>query len=264
MSAAKGDTSASRQVRRVFEFQWARWGAEERLFGQTDAEMAARLSGAYTSGALRPQDYEGTLVLDAGCGHGRYVAGFRGLGARVVAMDFGSGVEQVAARHRADAGVQVVMGDVSAPPFAADSFDHVFCFGVLQFTPSPREAFLRLARCVKPGGSLYVWVYPKGSPAWEVSQRAIRAVTTRLPPRLLYALCFVPVPLLSVVPTYSGTSLKSSTWRQCAQVVWDWYSPRYQWHATADEVRGWYAEAGFEPPTLLEVQIGAIGRKRKG
>jgi SAM-dependent methyltransferase/uncharacterized protein YbaR (Trm112 family) len=251
-------------VRRRFEFQWRTWGGEERLFGQTDEDMAHRLVGPYTAGRLQPSTYEGALVLDAGCGHGRYLPGFAGFGAEVVGMDYGDGIEQAAARYGDHPRMHFVQGDVMRPPFRVGAFDIVFSFGVLQFTPSTERAFSRLAALVRPGGYFYTWVYPKGGRLWEWSQSAIRAVTTRLPDRLLYWACFLPVPLLSIAPTYSGTSLANSTWRQCAQVVWDWYSPRYQWHHTREEVRDWHEAAGFGEVTWLDVPIGAIGRKTAG
>lgn len=261
---ASAEARVVSQVRRRFEFQWRMWGSEERLFGQTDEGMAQRLVGSYTSGVLRESDYAGRVVLDAGCGHGRYLRGFAGFGAEVVGMDYGQGIDQAAARLAGDPRIHFVQGDVTRPPFKRHSFDLVFSFGVLQFTPSTSAAFAQLAKLVKPGGWFYTWVYPKGGVAWEWSQSLIRVITTRLPDRLLYWACFLPVPLLSVAPTYSGTSLRNSTWRQCAQVVWDWYSPRYQWHHTPAEVRRWHRDAGFDEVTLLEVQIGAIGRKASG
>ena len=256
------DGRATSQVKRRFEFQWEKWGQEERLFGQTDAAMADRLVGSYTASTIDEHFYPGRLVLDAGCGHGRYLAGFAELGAEVVGMDFGNGVDLAAAHNQDNPTLHLVQGDVTRPPFRSNTFDLVFSFGVLQFTPAPATAFARLARAVKPGGFFYIWVYPRQGWLWETSQRLIRAVTTRLPASLLYCLCFIPVPLLSIVPTYSGTSLRNSSWRQCAQVVWDWYSPRFQWHHTAAEVSAWYEQADFAPPTFLEVKIGAVGRKK--
>lgn len=250
-----------RQVRSRFEFQWQQWGEEARLFGKSLDQMVANLTNERIGSQITAEFYPGKLVLDAGCGHGRYLAAFASLGAEVVGLDIGQGTE-IARRYNAGrTGVHLVQGDILHLPFRPERFDLVFSDGVIHHTPSAADAFRQLAGAVKPGGHLYVWVYPRGGPLWESSQRLLRAITTRLPPRLLYGLCFVPVPLLSIVRTYSGTSLRNSSWRQCAQVVWDWYSPKYQSHHTPEEVQGWYKEAGFQQVELLPILVGAVGHK---
>jgi len=70
-----------------------------------------------------------------------------------------------------------------------------------------------------------------------------------VPEKLLYRLCFISVPLLSIVKTYSGTSLKNSSWREGAQVAYDWYSPEYQ------------SEEGFEDIEVFQVPVGMAGKK---
>ena len=146
-------------------------------------------------------------------------------------------------------------------PFRPKIFDIVFCHGVLPFLPSSERGFQILAKTVRQGGYFRIWVYPRRDPLWERTQDLIRSITTRLPPKLLYYLCFVPVPLLSFVKTYSNTSLRNSTWKQCAQVVWDYYSPPIQWHHTPEEVEGWYHQAGFDDVRFLSIPVSAVGRK---
>ena len=87
-----------------------------------------------------------------------------------------------------------------------------------------------------------------GLPNGYTIQQGLRSITTKLPPKLLLALCYVPVPLLSIpgLGAYSGTSLKNSSWSECAQVVFDFYGPKYQTHHEDEEVIGWFAEEGYE------------------
>jgi 2-polyprenyl-3-methyl-5-hydroxy-6-metoxy-1,4-benzoquinol methylase len=46
-------------------------------------------------------------------------------------------------------------------PFRLGSFDKLFCFGVLQYTPDVRVAFFALPPMLKPGGEMVVDVYKK-------------------------------------------------------------------------------------------------------
>lgn len=251
-----------RAMRRQFERQWAWWGDEHRLYGRTLEDMEVLVRDGYAGPGLDAAWLPGKRVLDAGCGHGAFTRAFGRLGAETYGLELGFGVEKAVDICRDTGSVQLLQGDILKPPFAEGTFDLVFCHGVLPFVPRPEAGFAALARLVKPGGSFRIWVYPRASSLWEATQRSLRSLTSRLPPRLLYYLCFVPVPLLSVVKTYSGTSLRNSSWRQCAQVVWDYYSCSTQWHLSEDDILVWYSRAGFERPQFLDIPLSAVGRKR--
>jgi SAM-dependent methyltransferase len=51
--------------------------------------------------------------------------------------------------------------DVFHMPFAEGWFDKAYCFGVLQHTPDPREAFHAIVRHLKPGGRIASDIYVK-------------------------------------------------------------------------------------------------------
>ncbi len=115
---------------------------------------------------LAAADLAGKDVLDAGCGMGRYLRIAAESPANlVVGLDLSQAV--VAARELTAGlpGVHLLRGDLLRPPFATRSFDVIYSLGVLDHTPSPRAAFLALARLLKPGGRIVVWVYPRERPA---------------------------------------------------------------------------------------------------
>ena len=125
---------------------------------------------------FRPEDLAGMTVLDGGCGMGRYLRIVADAApSRLVGLDLSGAV--IAAREltRDLTGVQVVQGDLLRPPFAPGSFDRIYSLGVLDHTPDPRAAFLVLARLLKPGGRIVIWVYPKEKPRLERIMNAHRA-----------------------------------------------------------------------------------------
>src|SRR3954453_1680912 len=75
------------------------------------------------------------------------------------------------------ASVAIVRGDLLRPPFAPGSFDHIYSIGVLDHTPDPRAALIRLAALLKPGGRIAVWVYGWERPIVERIMDAQRAVS---------------------------------------------------------------------------------------
>ena len=74
-------------------------------------------------------------------------------------------------------------------PFTDNSFDKVFCLGVLQHTPSFNDAIVALIRKAKVGGEVVVDFYPINGWYTKIhSKYILRPVTKRLPPQTLLTL----------------------------------------------------------------------------
>ncbi len=216
----------------------------------------------------------GKVVLDAGCGMGRYLRIAAGSPARlVVGIDLSRAVEAARDVTRGLPRVAIVRGDLLRPPFAAGGFDVIYSLGVLDHTPDPRRAFLELARLLRPGGVIAIWVYPRERRIVEAIMNAQRVVSTRLPLGVLEPLCRIAAPIGGL-----KRRLMASRWRPVERLgvalhlatigvsmhpdpevrvcdTLDWYAPRYLSRHTHAEVAGWFAEAG-----LVEVvDLGAGG-----
>jgi len=200
---------------------------------------------------VSPADLEGMLVLDAGCGGGRYAA-MAGLhGARLIGVDLSAAVEKAAALCKELPNVLIVQGDLLDLPLAERAFDLVYSIGVLHHTPDPRRAFQQIARRVKPGGRLAVWLYRRNTAPQEWLNTALRAATTRLPARVLEPIC-AGLGLLGSIPLLNRSLNKIAnfsnhpdwTLRVCDN--FDWYAPRYQSHHTIDELKRWFVEEHFD------------------
>jgi SAM-dependent methyltransferase len=251
----QGEAPSADDVRRAFERQWRHYARQRRVFGKDPAAMRANLVNERIGSRIRASWYPGRLVLDAGCGHGRYLRAFADLGATAVGVDLGEG-PRLAGVPVDDPRIHVVQGDVLRLPFRDGVFDLAFCDGVLHHTPDPRRGLLELARVVKPGGAVYAWLYPREGALREAVMGSARAVTVRLPGAALRTLCFAIAPLTAFVRSYSGTRFPRATWGECAQVVHDWLAPRLQSHHTFEEVAGWAAEAGLVDAERLPVPVG--------
>jgi SAM-dependent methyltransferase len=205
---------------------------------------------------VEPAALAGQLVLDAGCGGGRYARLLGRHGARVVGVDLSTAVEKAATLCAELPQVAIVQADLLDLPLAEGVFDFAFSIGVLHHSPDPRRAFAQVAARVKPGGRLAVWLYRKNTPPQEWLNSALRAVTTRLPTRALEPLC-VGLGVLGGIPVLNRTLNKAVnfsnhpdwTLRVCDS--FDWYAPRYQSHHTVDELAQWFTEEGYDALTVL-------------
>lgn len=239
------------------------------------------------------EEFAGKLVLDAGCGMGRYSAVALSLGAEVVAVDMSDSLIRVAEAARDNPRLHPVEGDLLRPPFRKEVFDLAYSQGVLHHTADTRAAFKAVAALVKRRGLLSVWLYGKAGRfsdfstnplkperefiarhrrlAWglvivrHVFSDLVRSLTTRLPVPVTYALCY-PLTVLGAVPGLKYLTFSVDPDFQARLIEnFDWVSPPYQWHHTKEELSRWYREEGY---TILRIlphglvpKPGALGRR---
>jgi SAM-dependent methyltransferase len=247
-------TSTQARTKATYGLQWNRFRI---LRPEEDRATFFNRTG------LTTEEIAGALVLDAGCGMGRYLRVAGEAGARVVGLDL-SEATRAARELTADlADVLILRGDLLRPPLPEGTFDHIYSIGVLDHTPDPRRAFLALARLLKPGGRIAIWVYQKERPLLERIIGVHRAVSRRLPLGVLLALSRVMAPVGGVkrallrsrnkLVSRIGVALNVATIgvsmhpdpevRVCDTL--DWYAPKYMSRHTLDEVSGWFNEAGL-------------------
>lgn len=206
---------------------------------------------------LKTQDVVGKLILDAGCGTGRFLEVVNEMGGHGVGIDLSYSVNE--AQELLKDKSYIVQGDLMHLPFKPNSFDIVFSIGVLHHTPNARQAFSNLAKLVKPGGVLSVWVY--SNDGWKLKvynamSSLYRQVTTRLPSKVLYRLCYGAIPLRYLheltgrATTVFIPSSVNANRSICVLETFDWYSPKYQSKHTAKEVDAWCLDNGFIPERL--------------
>ena len=250
-----------RNFEKTFELEWKLYGNSERIYGHTE-QMAKEYLFKQFGHGLTEEWFKGKRILDAGCGHGNLVKIFADMGAETVGVDLNEEVCKISkekVKHLPNA--KIVHHDLLDSLSALGEFDFVFSSGVIHHTPNARKAFKNLAKATKKGGYLGVWVYPKGSWLWENSNKFVRFFTTKLPKKMLYYLCYIPVPMMYFVPVYSRTHPSRNTWKECAQCAYDWLAPKYQSHHTYEELKSWYGEEGFHDIKPAPIATGAVGRK---
>ena len=210
-----------------------------------------------------PQEPAGKKVLDAGVGGGRYARLMGQAGATVVGLDLSSAVEKARKVCEELPQVTIIQGDLLNPPLAEGVFDFAYSIGVLHHCPDPRRAFGQVARAVKPGGRLAVWLYRKNTWPQEIINKGLRAITTRLPDtalRLWASVLTVPGGIPGVKQAGSKvinfSTFEDKHLRLCDN--YDWYAPEYQSHHSLAELRQWFLEEGFQEP--LELRPEKSGR----
>jgi 2-polyprenyl-3-methyl-5-hydroxy-6-metoxy-1,4-benzoquinol methylase len=264
-----------------FGFQWNRFRRSQ-LDSYSGVPISRERFFGYSG--WRPEDLKGRLVLDVGCGAGRFTEVALDCGARVVALDYSSAVDACYANHHDRDGFAVMQADVYQLPLAAGSFDFVYCFGVLQHTPDVGRAFRALPRMLAPGGRLAIDVYPKLWRNLLWTKYWLRPLTSRVPPQKLFesvqrwtpgmlrasaALTQVPVvggklryilPVANYAPDYPLSESQLQEW--AVLDTFDMLSPAHDHPQSLNTVRQWLQEAELEDIWVSRMGFN-VGRGRR-
>ena len=100
-----------------------------------------------------------SVVLDAGCGSGRWTKYVANKVKFVEAIDPSNAVFVAYKMVKNLTNVRVTQSDIDNIPFANESFDLVFCLGVLHHIPDTEKALNTLVGKLKKGGNLLVYLY---------------------------------------------------------------------------------------------------------
>lgn len=140
-----------------FGFQWNKFSRVQMdsYNGTNFSEERFRLITGWTQA-----DMAGKLVLDAGCGAGRFSEVALKYGAQLVAFDLSEAVD-ASQTNLAPAEPLICQASIYELPFQPGTFDYVYCIGVIQHTPDPFASIRALGRMVKPGGQIGLWIYER-------------------------------------------------------------------------------------------------------
>jgi len=226
---------------------------------------------------------KGQLILDAGCGGGRFAEIAMTTGATVVAFDYSNCIDFTKTNFTGrDDILNLLQADIRKMPFKP-VFDAVYCMGVLQHTPSPQESLRCLYKILKPGGELVVDVYDRP----EVRRRLISYLNPQkwfwepllkmMPHKPLhsfiqiYVRLFLPLDTAALrrikkggtaawflqairhsLPLISNSSLEFPFLSEEYKLLWatmntlDHYSPKYTQPQTRTTMRRWAEELGLK------------------
>ena len=206
---------------------------------------------------LDPHAMRGKLVLEPGCGMGRWLRIAASYGPRMlIGVDYSS-VAYTAARNVRDLpNVHVVRADILRLPLKPE-FEVGYCLGVVHHTPDPERSFKALVDVLAPSGILTVWVYGAENNGWIrrlVTPLRVH-VTSKLPHRLLMMLS-----MALTVPLYLAASasaalpvpyrrylqhLRRYPFRYMSHIVYDHLVPEIAHYLPREELERWVAQDGL-------------------
>lgn len=259
----RADLLAERS-RRSFGYQWT-------VFGEMTEQFEADFLNYIHP--LSPEFFRGKVGLDAGCGFGRYLYYAASFGARMVGLDFSRAIFRAREVTRGLNGVSLIQGDLLSPPLRPRTFDFIYSIGVLHHLPDPEAGFRSLLSLLRPGGSVFIWVYSRSRAATNAALEAVRPVTSRLPLPAIRALTFlvamldwcgfiVPYRLArrlfgSLIDRFVFSRIRIYARYPFQVVAADWFdrlSAPIRHYFDPQDLQAWAARAGLE-----NIRISATG-----
>ena len=216
----------------------------------------------------------GQRILEVGCGAGRFTEIALSTGADIVSLDYSMSVDVALMNNGNNPYLNLLQADLFNLPLRQSSFDKIFCFGVIQFTPDVERAFDCLIPFLKPGGAIVVDTFANTFEYYFTPRRYLRPITSRLPHRQLYALIATAVPVLMPIKAALRMGIPKAG-RHLDRVIqvgghvgwfkmpWklhlEWskldtfnmLAPRYEQPQRVDTVRSW-----FQNHQLENVEVG--------
>lgn len=260
---------ASDDYASAFGYEWTRCARVQLDSATGIPESRNKLQAAFT---FPLDELSGKVVLDAGCGTGRFAEVALEEGAEVVCVDMSRAIDVAYANLRHFERAHFIQADLFSLPLRS-AFDVVFSLGVLHHTPDPPAVFARVASLLAPDGVISVRVYAAYNKAYINVTEFYRRFTKRMSRSLLFKLCYLAIPLyyLNKVPVLGPfvtrllmpVSINPPThmWRVCN--TFDLYSPQYQFFYNHAQVNDWFLEAGLERIRVVDPEGGVCFEGRR-
>lgn len=123
----------------------------------------------------------GKKVLDMGCGSGRFTFGLAKIGAKeVIGIDKDITTAEKNQEKAKLPNLKFIKGDVLKLPFEDETFDFVWCKGILHHRGNIDKGLDELSRVLKQGGLALLFLYGKGGFYWQARDE-MRKVFQKIP-----------------------------------------------------------------------------------
>lgn len=203
---------------------------------------------------MNPNDWRGKRFLDVGCGIGRNSYWPHTYGAASsLSIDIDDRTLAAAKRNLADFETAEVEYRSAYEIGAHDEFDIAFSIGVIHHLDDPDRALANMYAALKPGGTMFVWLYGFENNEWIVRffNPLRRLLFSKLPLPVVFALSAPLTALLWLLlkigfgRTEYMRMIRGFSFRHLRAIVYDHMIPRIAIYYKEDEAVELLRNAGL-------------------
>ncbi|MBI3309279.1 MAG: methyltransferase domain-containing protein [Candidatus Melainabacteria bacterium] len=161
--------------------------ADEWLYftSEIDHELAKDELDSYFQNLITYEDLRDKMVLDAGCGGGRFchAVAQESKAKEIFAVDLSNATLSAFKNTKHFDNVNIIQGDIMNLPFKNKPFDFIYSVGVIHHLPDPKAGFTSLTKHLKKDGKILAWVYGKEGNALYIylADPIRKLITSKLP-----------------------------------------------------------------------------------
>ena len=254
-SSAEQADHIQERSKRSFGIEWTKYYA---TLGWAANELVSEKEMFLTYTRAMPNFFSNKIVIDAGCGNGRYINVLNKICSPpprfIIGVDLSESIFVAAKNCAIFTNVLFIRANLNLlPKILKEAVDYIYSIGVLHHTPNAKESFDNLAKCVKPKGFISVYLYGKGNQIlYQVNSFLRNRFFQRWPHKLTYALCVVvAIPCQFFRVKFFGPWMLDFVNRLTfvspdVHNMFDAYTAGYTSFHEKDEVEQWYRANGFE------------------
>lgn len=236
----------------------------------------------YSTLSLKNKDFENKIVLDAGCGNGRFSDLISNSNPKLfVIADVSDGIYQAKKNiENKNINFIAIKGDLNIIPFKSNTFEIIYSWGVIHHTPNPRFTFNNISKFCRINGKFSIYLY-KQNPDYKYNNKHIRLIAILRQYLVIYPLRFIsqflseknvirlfrPIRLIEKFFNYGVVGCHSTKYKfekkHYFRVVIDRFKTKYASEHQEYEIINWYKENKFNDLVFgTEPKIGVIGTKK--
>jgi SAM-dependent methyltransferase len=272
-SACNSTDPLQQRTHESFEVEWNKYYPK---LGWTPGEIPTETGMFLSYTRSMPSFFSDKVVVDAGCGNGRYINIVNRISSPrpklVIGVELSDNV-YLASRNCAehDNVVFLKMDLNLVPKVLKQPADYIYSIGVLHHTPDARGAFYNLSKAVKDGGFLSMFLYGRGNTfLYRVNTYLRNQFFRNWPHQYVYYLCVLAaIPCQIFRIKFFGAWIDDFVNRFIyvgADVhnMFDAYTAGFTSFHEKDEVEQWYRNVNFDcvvEAHLNRTSLFCIGRK---
>ena len=272
-SAVDDVDQLQRRSQDSFGIEWTHYYSR---LGWTSEELAAETEMFLTYTRAMANFFSNRIVVDAGCGNGRYINIVKQISfpppRLIIGVDLSDSIFVAAKNCSKFDNVLFLRSNLNLlGKILKEPVDYVYSIGVLHHTPNARESFNNLIKCVKREGFISVYIYGKGNRLLcKVNSFLRNRFFQRWPHKYVYYLAvLIAIPCQIFRIRFFGPWISDLLNRfvfvsHDVHNMFDAYTAGYTSFHDKTEVQDWYHSNGFD--CVVESQqnhtaLFCIGRK---
>lgn len=264
-----------------FGFQWKKFKKNQIDKFNNSGQSKKRF---FASTNWENENLDGKNILEMGCGAGRFtqiVLDYTK--ANIHSVDYSESVEANFENNGPNERLKLFQASVYEMPFEENSFEKVFCFGMLQHTPFPKKTIECLYKVLKPGGELIVDFYPYNGFWTKIhskyilrpflknlsNDKLITWIERNIDWMMLFSRFFILtktdrffnrfIPVCDIRNIIPESLSKEETRQWAILDTFDMFSPKYDCPLKIKQVQKWFVDIGMKNVSGLKIQYDIRG-----